>query len=85
MASMKYIVIELQTWDTGAMSTPAWAYDNRNSAEAKFHSVLAAAAVSNLPMHAACLLQNDGRLLNCASYDHAPEPEPEEAEVSDGE
>ena len=74
---MKYIVLEIQTWDTGATSTPAWAYDDLLKAESKFHSVLAAAALSELPMHAAVLMQADGMLLNRGSYEHVqPEPEP---------
>lgn len=81
---MKFVVIEFQTFDTGAMSTPAWAYDERNKAEAKYHSVLAGAAVSSLPMHACALMQSDGRLLACGSYEHLPEPEGEEA-PDDGE
>lgn len=82
---MKYIVIELQTNDNGAIGNFVWAFDERNQAEAKYHAVLSVAAVSELPMHAASLLQSDGRLLACASYDHTPEPEPEleETGVSD--
>lgn len=74
---MKYIVIELQTSDDGTVGNFVWAFDERNKAESKYHAVLAVAAVSEIPIHAASLLQNDGRLLNCASYDHTPEPEPE--------
>ena len=82
---MKYIVIEIQTWDTGSVSTAAWAYDDRNAAEAKFHAVLAAAAMSALPQHACSLLQSDGRLLSCGSYDHpTPEPEPEPEPEEEG-
>ena len=84
---MKYVVIEFQTFESGAMSTPAWAYDERNKAEAKYHSVLAGAAVSALPVHACSLMQNDGRLLACGCYKHLPEPEPEPEpeEEPDGE
>ena len=74
---MKYVVVEFQTFENGAMSTPCWAYDERNKAEAKYHSVLAGAAVSALPMHACSLMQADGRLLACQSYEHVVEPEPE--------
>ncbi len=81
MSSQKYIVIEMQTNNDGAVSTLVWAYDTRNQAESKFHSVLSAAAISELPIHAASLLQSDGRLLDCRSYEHGePEPEPESGE-----
>lgn len=81
---MKYVVLEVQSWDTGAVSTSAWAYDERNKAEAKFHSVLAAAALSELPVHSAVLLTADGMLLNRGCYEHAqPEPEPGEEVVAD--
>lgn len=45
---MKYVVIEFQTFENGTMSTPTYAFDNILSAEAKYHSILAAAAVSSL-------------------------------------
>lgn len=78
---MKYIVMEIQSWATGATSTPTWAYDDRNKAEAKYHSVLAAAALSELPVHAAVLLRSDGATLASNFYEHAqPEPEPEEVQ-----
>lgn len=83
MAEMKYIVIELQTKANDTVSNLVFAFNTRNEAESKYHSVLSFAATSDLPMHAASLLQSDGRLLACASYDHTQEPEPEETEVSD--
>ena len=88
---MSYIVIEIQTYADGSVGNLVTAHETLNEAEAKFHLVLAAAAVSELPLHAASLLQADGRLLNCQSYEHplpAPEQETEtEPEVSedDGE
>lgn len=81
----KYIVIEMQTNDAGTVGTLVWSFDTRNQAESKFHSVLSAAAISELPLHAASLLQSDGRLLDCRSYEHVePEPEPQ-PESEDGE
>ncbi len=81
----KYIVIEMQTNDSGVVGTLVWPFDTRNQAESKLHSVLAAAAISELPLHAASLLQSDGRLLDCRSYEHGePEPEPQ-PEPEDGE
>lgn len=77
---MKYLVIEIQKYDSGAMSTPTYAYDNQNSAEAKYHSILASAAVSALPVHSAVLMNEAGFVIKNQSYSHIPEPEPEAVE-----
>ncbi|MBQ6396976.1 MAG: hypothetical protein IJI06_02385 [Oscillospiraceae bacterium] len=74
---MKYLVIEIQKFEDGKMSTPAYAFDNINSAEAKYHAILSAAAVSALPVHSAVLLNETGFCIKSQSYDHTPEPEPE--------
>lgn len=67
---MKYIVTELQTFDTGAISTPSYAYDDRLSAEAKYHAILSTAAVSKLPRHACVIMTSEGRLLMNQCYTH---------------
>lgn len=64
------IVMEIQTNAAGAVATLVWQYDNLQAAEAKYHSVLAAAAVSSLPVHTACILTNDGTLVRSESYRH---------------
>lgn len=68
---MKYIVIEIQKFDTGAVSTPAWAYDNENSAWSKYHAVLSAAAVSQLPVHSAVIMNETGFCIESKSFEHA--------------
>lgn len=73
---MKYLVIEIQKFDTGAVSTPTYAYDNINAAEAKYHAILSSAAVSALPVHSAVLMNETGYLIRSQSYEHVPEPEP---------
>ena len=75
---MKYLVTEVQTWDTGAVATPTYSYDTMNEAVAKYHSILAAAAVSSLPMHAALLFTNEGEPIRYESFKHETEPEPAE-------
>jgi len=78
---MKYIVMEIQTFETGAVSTPTYAFDDRLSAEAKYHSILASAAVSALPNHACVLMTSEGRPITNQSYAHpvkTPEPAEEE-------
>lgn len=78
---MKYIVIEIQKFDTGAVSTPAWAYDNINSAWSKYHAVLSAAALSQLPVHSAILVNESGFPIEHKAFEHTqPEPEPEPAQ-----
>lgn len=85
---MKYLVIEIQTFDTGAISTPTYAYDNRLSAESKYHSILSSAALSALPTHAVVLMTSDGRMIESKAYNHPlpepePTPEPETEEVAE--
>jgi len=75
----KYLVIEMQTWVDGTMATPTYAYDDKASAIAKWHTILAAAVKSTLPVHAASLMTNDGICLQSECYEHEqPEPEPNE-------
>lgn len=69
----KYIVIEIQRFENGNMSTPAYAYDNLNAAEAKFHSIMASAATSALPRHSAILMSDEGFPLRHESYTHVVE------------
>lgn len=68
--TLKYLVTEVQTWSTGSVQTPTYAYDNENSALAKYHTILAAAAVSSLPVHACMLYTNEGNLLRSECFKH---------------
>lgn len=75
---MKYLVIEIQKFDTGAMSTPAYAYDDINAAQSKYHAILSSAAVSKLPVHSAVLMNETGYCIAHEHFTHVePEPEPE--------
>lgn len=67
---MKYLVIEIQTNTDGTVGNLVFAYDSRLEAESKYHAVLAAAAISSLPMHTCDLIQADGILLARQSYVH---------------
>lgn len=75
-----YIVIEIQTNLNGTVGNFVWSYENRSNAEEKYHTVLAAAAKSGLPCHAAVMLRNDGLQLAAQAYkvEEEPAPEPEE-------
>ncbi len=66
----KYVVVEIQTSSDGTVGNLVSAYDDRNTAESAFHSILASAAVSDKPVHAAVLLTNDGVLRGAESYRH---------------
>lgn len=77
---MKYITIEIQTNQDGTVGNLVYAYDELNQAESKYHAVLSAAAVSELPMHAAVLVRSDGAVLASDYFEHV-EPELEEEAV----
>lgn len=60
---MKYIVLEIQTEESGKVSTLVTAHDTEPKALQKYHTVLAAAAVSNVKYHSAVLLDDQGNWL----------------------
>lgn len=72
----KYIVIELQTSDTGIVATIVTTHDTYLEAQQKYHLVLSSAAVSAVYMHGASILTNDGVLQEYKVYTHIPEPTP---------
>ena len=85
----QYYVEEIQQYTNGEYGHIVhFAYDAdpdkaRLKAESKYHEVLAAAAVSELPSHAAIMFSTDGFPILNQCYKHvvtAPdvEPEPEE-------
>lgn len=67
---MKYIVIELQTASNGNVANIVTAYDGLNQAESKYHQVLSAAAVSEVPKHAAVLMNSEGGFMAAQCYEH---------------
>lgn len=81
-------VVEIQKYANGEYGHLVhFAYDEdpdkaRLKAESKFHEVLAAAAVSNLPEHAAIMFTTEGFPLDYKCYKHevVEEPEPETEE-----
>ena len=52
----EYIVIEMQTNEKGVTGVIPVAYEDLNLARQKYHTILAAAAVSALPVHGAVIL-----------------------------
>ena len=76
-----FIVLELQTNTDGTVGTLVNAYENRNQAENKYHTILAYAATSNLPCHAASMFTNEGNMIKSERYLHPQqEEEPEQQE-----
>ena len=65
-----YIVIEIQTNADGTVGSLVYSYAERNEAEAQFHRILAAAAVSALPKHAAAMMSAEGFPLLRGCYLH---------------
>ena len=78
---MKYLVIELQTNAEGHVGNIITAHDTKLEAEAKYHTVLAAAAASSVVQHGAVMLTNTGNLIHSDCFTHPiPEPGPDVSE-----
>lgn len=68
---MKYIVLEIQSGETvGTLTT---VFDNLYEAESKFFDILHYAAVSNIPIHSAVLLNDEGYHIRYECYKHPSE------------
>ena len=65
---MKYLTIEIQTASDGSVANLTTVHETRATAESAFYSVLAAAAISTLPVHGCVLIDSEGQLLNTACY-----------------
>lgn len=66
---MKYLVIEIQKAADGTIAVPPVAtYDNLLDALSKYHTVLAAAAVSSVPVHSCVILNDVGQEVRLDSY-----------------
>ena len=68
-----YIVIEIQTNPNGTVGNIVNAYATKDLAFQKFHTILAAAAVSTLPVHAAVILNNMGLQIAAQYFEHVEE------------
>ena len=88
----QYYVLEIQQYASGEFGHIVhYAFDAdpakaRLKAESKYHEILAAAAVSELPSHAATLIATNGKEVMHQCYLHAIEPsEPEPSEEPEPE
>jgi len=75
----KYVVTEVQVGQDGVAGTISNVYDNENSANAQYHQVLAAAAVSGLATHSAVMYTDEGFFLKGECFKHDPVPAAEPA------
>lgn len=65
-----YIVIELQKNTEGVVSNIVTSYNTLAEAESKFYSILAAAAVSTVPVHSAVIVSEEGFPVANKCYKH---------------
>ena len=87
----QFYIVEIQQYANGDFGHIVhFAYDAdpdtaRLKGEAKYYEVLSAAAISNLPSHAAIMFSTEGFPLLHQCYKHTvqPEPEPEPEETED--
>lgn len=67
----KYIVIELQKYADGSVSAPPInTYDSFNEAVSRWHTILATASISNVPVHSAIILTETGQTVRMDSFNH---------------
>jgi len=63
-----YIVLEIQT--STSVATIVNSYSDRNTAESRYHQILSAAAISNVPKHSAVLMNDIGETIKTEAYIH---------------
>lgn len=67
---MKYIVIELQKNAEGLVSNLVTGHDTLAEAESKFYSILASAAINDVPVHSAIIVSEEGFPVKNHCYKH---------------
>lgn len=66
-----YIVIELQkTADDVPVANIVNSFDNLAQAESKYYSILASAAISQIPVHSAIIVSEEGFPVKHQCYKH---------------
>jgi hypothetical protein len=65
-----YIVIELQKNADGAVANLVTSHNTLAEAESKYYSVLAAAALSTIPVHSAIIVSEEGFPVKNQCYKH---------------
>lgn len=72
-----YTTVENQVRNDGSKGLLYDHFEDINAAYAKFYTILAAAAVSDIPYHAGFLIRDDGIMLEGKVFDRRTESEPE--------
>ena len=74
-----FIVLEVQKNldGTGAIVAPIPVYNTLPEAESCWHSKLAFACISSVPIHTIILMDDDANTVRRETYLHQPKPEPE--------
>ena len=71
---MKYIIIEIQKFSDGTVAVPPiHTADSFFEASSTFHSICATAAVSDVPVHSAVLMNETGQTYGLESFNHINE------------
>lgn len=65
-----YIVIELQKNAEGVVSNLVSAHNTLAEAESKFYSILASAAINEVPVHSAIIVSEEGFPVRHQCYKH---------------
>lgn len=65
-----FIVIELQKNENGAVANIVTEHSTQSEAESKYHAILASAAVSEIPVHSAVIVSEEGFPLMHQCYKH---------------
>ena len=65
-----YLVLEIQTMENGQVAHLLTQHADGNQAESKYHTILASAAISNLPKHSAVILDEEGSVFSSQCYKH---------------
>lgn len=68
-----YVVIELQKLSDTQLANIVTTHETKQEADSKFHTILAAAAISTVPVHSAAMLTDEGRQLRFERYIHDAE------------
>lgn len=70
-----FITIEMQVLSNDTFGLNKWIFDNMPEAEAKYYSLLSVAALSNVPIHTAMIIDPFGTCITSKSYTHSQELE----------
>lgn len=66
-----FIVVELQKNAEGVVSNIVTSYENLAEAESKYYTILAAAAISTVPVHSAIIVSEEGFPVKHQCYKHS--------------